>query len=66
MTYDFNDPKIRSMVNYHCPTELFFSNQRPSTGPVCDTCHQNWPCPSIQELREWEREQEMYRRSGPA
>ena len=63
--YDFEDPKIRDMVNRHWPQEVF----DPATidvagngtagnlrGIMCDTCRVSWPCRAIRGLRAWQKE----------
>lgn len=59
MTYDFTDPYIVTMVSRdHSPTESFRVNVAgfsESNGIRCDNCQQEWPCPPIQALREWQK-----------
>lgn len=52
--YDFNDPKIRELVDQnHCPTEEYIStaNYR-EVALVCGKDKQPWPCPIIVERRK--------------
>jgi hypothetical protein len=51
---DLSDPDVREMARYsHRPTERWtiYGNL---VDVSCDTCHNNWPCPTVLALRRYQ------------
>lgn len=71
MSYDFSDHMIMNMVMIeHQPTEVRMLGDLMEPGirgpedyiwgsaPRCKTCQESWPCNSITQLRDWEKERQ--------
>lgn len=55
---DLGDKAIREMVDRnHHPRELRFIDGS-LQAIQCEACHQDWPCPTIRELRARKKDQE--------
>jgi hypothetical protein len=48
---DLSDPDVRDMVARNHMPEESWNNAGGFNGVTCTECHQDWPCPTIQELR---------------